>query len=91
MSMATRTDTNSRCPRRSSQIAASISGEVWWGQEAGRWGAVGERGQAASLVAGAVNGLARDAEALGDVDDLPAVLDHREHRLICPRLAGQMG
>ncbi len=60
---------------------------------AGGWavGAVGERGQAASLVAGAVNGLARDAEALGDVDDLPAVLDHREHRLICPRLAGQMG
>ncbi len=45
---------------------------------------VSERGQAALLVAGdpGVDGLAGDAEALGDLDDLPAVLDHCEHRLI---------
>jgi hypothetical protein len=35
------------CSRRSSQTEASISGEIWWGHDLGRWeGTVGQSGQA---------------------------------------------
>jgi len=47
-------------------------------------GVVGERCQPTFLVASdpGVDGLARDAHAASDLDHPPAVLDHREHRLI---------
>jgi hypothetical protein len=47
-------------------------------------GVVGQRGQSALLVARdpGVDGLARDAHAPGELDHPPAVLHHREHRLI---------
>ena len=50
----------------------------------GSVGTVGERREAALLVAGdpGVDALARDAEAPGHLGDLPAVLHDREHRLV---------
>jgi len=47
-------------------------------------GTVGQRGQTTTLVAGdpGVDALAGHPEPSGDLDHLPAVLHHREHRLV---------
>jgi hypothetical protein len=47
-------------------------------------GTVGEGCQPACLVAGdpGVDGLPRHSETIGDLDNLPAILDHRQHRLV---------
>ena len=50
----------------------------------GTVGSVGERGKTAALVPDdpGVDALPGDAEALGDLGDLPPVLDHRQHGLV---------
>ena len=50
----------------------------------GSMGTIGERGETAGLVASdpAVDALARDAQSVSHLGDLPAVLHDREHGLI---------